>query len=95
MNRAGYVVQQNGQVTLPMELREDLSLKRGDAVTFVKKDGDWVVVKREASTTELLDLLGNMLADKGVTMEDILADSPQIREDLFAELYGADVADGD
>ena len=37
-------VQEKGQVTIPLEIREKLNLKKGDLVTFIETD-DGVVIR--------------------------------------------------
>lgn len=89
MTQLTYTIQRNGQVTLPPELRAEYKLRQGDQVIFTKGANGWFIVKKEPDPIALLDQLGDMLREKGITMEEILADGEKIREQLFEERYGS------
>ena len=55
-----------GQVTIPKEIREALSLKPGDKIIF-EKEGNKVVLK---SPKTLLDFRGYVKAEKHISIED-------------------------
>lgn len=49
------------QITIPKELREDLKMKAGDKLVFVKKNDEWVLRTVAATPQELLAYLGRDL----------------------------------
>ncbi len=87
MAKTTYVVQRNGQVTLPPELREEYQLKPGDEVRFIKGAEGWIVAKIDPDPLQLLDQLGDVLKAKGVTLEQLMEDGATIRESLVKEIY--------
>ncbi|MCZ7539643.1 MAG: AbrB/MazE/SpoVT family DNA-binding domain-containing protein [Anaerolineae bacterium] len=60
-----YIIQENGQVTLPFEWREKYGLKKGDIVSFVETDQGLMVVPRVALAMELLDEIARELKKAG------------------------------
>lgn len=88
MAKTSYIVQKNGQVTLPLELREEYGLSVGDEVTFLKGDDGWIISKPEPDPLDLLDQLGDALKTKGITLDQLMADGRDIRGELVKEIYG-------
>ncbi len=88
--RRTYTIQENGQVTLPIEWREKYGLKKGDVVSFVETDQGLMVVPQALLAMEALDEIGKALKEKGVTLEELLESGREIRGDLLKELYGID-----
>lgn len=87
MAKKTYVVQRNGQVTLPPELREEYRLKPGDEVRFIKGSEGWIITKINPDPMQLLDQLGEVLKAKGMTLEQLMEDGETIRESLVKEIY--------
>ncbi len=83
-----YTIQENGQVTLPIEWREKYGLKKGDIVSFVETDQGLMVVPRVALAMKLLDAIGEELQKKGVTFEQLMEDGEKIRQEIYEERYG-------
>jgi len=54
-------VQEKGQVTIPLEIREKLKLKKGVLVTFVETDEGVLIKPVEVIVTEVLDEIGKVL----------------------------------
>lgn len=88
MGKTTYIVQRNGQVTLPPELRKEYGLKSGDEVAFLKKAEGWLIIRSEPDPFVLLDQLGQVLKGKGVTLEQLMEDGRGIRAQLAEEIYG-------
>lgn len=83
-----YTIQENGQVTLPVEWREKHGLKKGDLVSFVETEHGLMVVPHLTLAMRLLDQIGEELKKRGITLEQLLQDSEQIRQEIFQERYG-------
>ena len=90
MAKKVYTIQDNGQITLPMEFRKKYNLKKGDAIVFKETDEGLVISPREALAMKLLDEIGDALKAKGITLEQLLADGADIRKELIHEKYGLD-----
>ena len=66
-------VQEKGQVTIPLEIRRKLGLKKGDFVTFIET-GEGIVIKpAEVIALQALDEINRILTDKGVTLDELIA----------------------
>ena len=91
-----YTIQENGQVTLPMEWLRKYGLKKGDLVSFTEtEDGTLVVVPRVALAMKALDEIGEALKAKGITLEELMENGREIRGEILKEKYGIDVPKDD
>ena len=82
-----YVIQENGQVTLPLEWREKYDLKKGELVSFVEMEQGLMVVPRVALAMDALDRIGEALKAKGISFEEMMASIEETRQELFDEKY--------
>ncbi len=80
-------VRQRGQVTIPRRLRESLSIEDGDTLTVFQVGDTLLFAPRPLQTPQLIDRLAHMLDESGITLADLLADLPRIREEIFRERY--------
>ena len=81
-------VQEKGQVTIPLEIREKLNLKKGDLVTFVETEEGVLIKPAEVIVTEALDEIGRALKEKGVDLEELVKRGREIRGTLIEKEYG-------
>lgn len=93
MGYGPYTIQENGQVTLPKELRREYGLRKGDTVVFERTEEGWIVRKDEPDPMKLLDELGKILAARGVTLDDLIASGRDIRGEIVREQYGMEPVD--
>jgi AbrB family looped-hinge helix DNA binding protein len=82
-----YTIQENGQVTLPVDWREKYGLKKGDVVSFVETDQGLLVVPREVLALEALDRIGQTLKERGISLDNMIESGREIRQDLYDEKY--------
>jgi AbrB family looped-hinge helix DNA binding protein len=82
------VVQEKGQVTIPSEIRKKLGLKKGDLVAFVETEQGVLISPREVIAVEALDQIGQILREKGLTIEELIESGREIRGKLVEEEYG-------
>jgi len=70
-------VSANGQITVPVEIRRSLRLKKGDKVLFVEKDNGEIVV----TNTSLVAIREAQLAvaESKYSEDEILSDIMQLR----------------
>jgi len=80
-------VRQRGQVTIPRRLRESLAIQDGDTLTILPMGDTLVLVPRQLRTPELIDRMADLLEESGLTLNDLLADLPRIREEVYREQY--------
>jgi AbrB family looped-hinge helix DNA binding protein len=95
MGYGPYTIQENGQVTLPKELRREYGLRKGDTVVFERTDEGWIIRKDEPDPMKLLDELGEVLAARGITLDELIASGRGIRGEIVREQYGMEPGDGE
>jgi bifunctional DNA-binding transcriptional regulator/antitoxin component of YhaV-PrlF toxin-antitoxin module len=85
-----YIVRlrERGQITLPAQLREELGVGVGDFFTIVKVDSYVVMTPKRLVVSEVTGQLEQLLAEKGLTLDDLLSGLEDERARLFEERYG-------
>ena len=81
-------IQEKGQVTIPPEIRKKLGLKRGDLVAVMETPEGVFITPQQVVATKALDSIGNILKDKGISLEELIASGRDSRTDLLQETYG-------
>ncbi len=82
-----YIIQENGQVTLPIEFRRRYNLKKGDAVIFKETEEGLLISPKEALVMKLLDEIGEELEARGISLDELIASGREIREEIYEEKY--------
>ena len=82
-------VDAEGNLTLPMELRESLGLQIGDTLKVMQTDDYVLLIPKRLLVPEFAEYMSKLLAEKGLTVDDLLASGEEIRDDLFRERYGS------
>lgn len=80
-------VNEEGNLVLPAELRESLGLQAGDMLRLVQTDENLLLIPRRLLVPEFADFMSKLLAEKGLTVDDLLASGEDIRDELFQERY--------
>jgi AbrB family looped-hinge helix DNA binding protein len=78
-------IQEKGQVTIPLEIRQKLKLKKGDLVTFIETDKGVVIKPAELIALEALDDIGRALEAKGYSLQEMIERGRAIREEIIQE----------
>jgi antitoxin PrlF len=81
-------IQEKGQVTIPTEIRKKLGLKRGDLVAVMETPDGVFITPQQVVATKALDSIGDILKEKGLSLEELIASGREIRTDLIQETYG-------
>jgi AbrB family looped-hinge helix DNA binding protein len=81
-------VQEKGQVTLPMDVRRRLGLKKGDLVAVVDTEDGVLVTPQAVLATRALDRIGEALRQSGVSLEQLIDSGRQIRGRMIEKEYG-------
>lgn len=100
MQRYSSSVQQKGQVTIPLAIREALNIKPGDEVYF-RQSPDGILITTErlerlARFNETVEELGTLLAEiegeqaAQVSLETIFEEIRERRVEVLKEKYGID-----
>jgi len=85
-------VQQNGRVTIPIEICRKWGLEPGDLVAFVETEAGLLIIPdAENVAMEALDRIGEALKAKGITLDELMEDGRGIRGQLLEEDYGIHV----
>ena len=87
------VVQEKGQVTIPAAIRRKLGLKKGDLVAFVETEQGVLISPQETVAMETLDKLGEMLKEKGISLDELMASGREIRGEIASEKYRLNTTD--
>jgi AbrB family looped-hinge helix DNA binding protein len=88
-----YIIQENGQVTLPIEFRRRYNLSKGDVVVFRETKEGLLISPKEALVMKLLDEIDEGLNAKGITLEELISSGHQIRQEIYGEKYAAGADD--
>lgn len=80
-------VAENGQLTIPDDLREELGLVPGATVTFVRVGGSLLVVPDNAEFEMAMDRMADFFQSVGVTQEDVTAELTRIRQAEYTRRY--------
>lgn len=83
-------VQEKGQVTIPRDLRRKLRLQKGDMVTFIETSQGVVIRTIGQAVQELQDALQKRLAQRGQSLEALLAASQEFGGDPALRQFGLD-----
>lgn len=81
-------VQEKGQVTIPLEIRRKLNLKKGDLVTFVETEDGVLIKPAEVIAVEALDEIGRALKERGLSLEALIERGRELRGEVIEEEYG-------
>jgi len=81
-------IQEKGQVTLPAAVRKRLGLKKGDLVAVTPTADGILLTPQEVVANTLLDEIGQALAERGLTLEELIESGREIRGELAREKYG-------
>ncbi|MBE2268135.1 MAG: AbrB/MazE/SpoVT family DNA-binding domain-containing protein [Anaerolinea sp.] len=93
MNKKRYVIQDSGQVTLPVDFRRKYNLKAGDEVVFEETDEGLLISTKELLLQRLLDDIGAGLRSKGITLEEIIESGREIKQEIYEEKYARKIDD--
>jgi antitoxin PrlF len=81
-------VQEKGQVTLPVEARRKLGLKKGDLVVISETPDGLLLTPQDLIASKALDRIGELLKEKGLTLEELIESGREERTALIEEMYG-------
>jgi AbrB family looped-hinge helix DNA binding protein len=89
MNDRKFVrMQEKGQVTIPQEIRKKLGLKQGDLVAVMETPDGVFITPQQVLAAKALERIGDVLREKGLSLEELIASGRQARGDILQETYG-------
>jgi bifunctional DNA-binding transcriptional regulator/antitoxin component of YhaV-PrlF toxin-antitoxin module len=81
-------VRRKGVITLPIELRRQYGLGEGDVLTLVDiGEGSFLLTPRVSRVAHLGDAVERLMAEQGVTVEEMLEALDEERESYYREHY--------
>lgn len=80
-------MQEKGQVTIPLEIRKKLGLKKGDLVTFVETDAGILIKPAEVIVSQALDELTQILQENDVSLQELMDQARKTRRKLAMDKY--------
>lgn len=83
-------IRQRGTLTLPADLRRKYSIEAGDLFRLVDLDGIFVLTPMTPMVPELAREIEQLREEAGVTMDELLSDLKQLREQRSAEYDAGD-----
>jgi AbrB family looped-hinge helix DNA binding protein len=78
-------MQEKGQVTLPVESRRKLGLKKGDLVAVVDTPDGVLITPQEVLATRTLDRIGELLKAQGLSLAELIESGREERASLIAQ----------
>ena len=77
-----------GQLTLPIEIRKELSLEK-DSYLYVTKVGSIIVMKRvdKLSLDEISTILQSLAKERGITKNSLMKEVERAKEELLEEKH--------
>lgn len=80
-----------GTVTLPIELRRKYGLVEGDIITLIDLgDGSFLLTPIVTQVDRLGDRVAQAMAEKGISLDEILTALDEEREHYYQERYVGD-----
>ncbi|HET8524247.1 MAG TPA: AbrB/MazE/SpoVT family DNA-binding domain-containing protein [Thermomicrobiales bacterium] len=86
-------IEDNGQVTIPREVRDHLGLRPGDLVVLTETPEGILLTSREAVVSRALDDIGAALRESGLTLDELIESGREERGEVIRDWYGIDPAD--
>ena len=82
-----------GRVALSKAARHALKLRTGSSVAYIVVDGAIVLIPQDEHLARLSEHAAQLLENAGLTVEDLLAELPAVREEILREDYGDEFVD--
>lgn len=73
---------------MPISIRRSLGLEKGTFM-FVEQEDDRIILRKAIDVfDELHEVFARAAMDKGITKEDVLRISKEVRREVYQEMYG-------
>lgn len=86
-------VQEKGQITLPADIRRKLGIKKGALVAVTETPDGLLITPQEVVAIKALDRIGELLREKGLTLEELIESGREIRGQMIREKYNIEPDD--
>lgn len=86
----GYTrVDERGRVSLGKPVRDALGLKTGTTMAYVKVGDAVLLVPQDAHLAQVMDAAVQAFENAHLSVDEMLAELPDVRDEVVAEHYGA------
>lgn len=82
------IVQKRGQITIPADIRRRYGLEEGAVVSISEEEDGVRIVPRAVVTLRALERIGEALRKRGVTLEELIAETHRGREAPNGQSHG-------
>ena len=86
-------IEEEGRLTLPVEVRERFAFKTGDVVAVTETDEGVMITSRHDLVREALDEIGLALRESNASLDEMIESGRDIRGDIVRERYGLDISE--
>jgi AbrB family looped-hinge helix DNA binding protein len=80
-------LRQRGQITVPREVRDRLSIDEGDTLTLVQVGSTLLLTPKRPVVPLLADRIVELMEEKGVTLADLLIGLEEERAAIYEERW--------
>ena len=87
-------VQEKGQVTLPVAVRDQLGIKKGDLVSVTVTPTGALITPQATIAANDVEEMRRILAAQGYSLDELIESGREIRGELLREMYGIDPESG-
>lgn len=88
------IVQEKGEITIPVEIREYWGLRKGDMVTSVETEQGVLISPQKVVAMNALDRIGKALQERGINLEELIESGRDIRGQFLEEGYDLKAREG-
>ncbi len=81
-------VRDRWQMTLPADIRRKIGLRRGDIFTVVQVGDTVILTRKKLVVPDLADKVAQIIAEQGVTLDELLDELDTQRRRYREEKYG-------
>lgn len=83
-------IEAEGQLALPVEVRQRLGFNPGDLVALIETPDGLLITSRDAGITYALDKIGEILRGRDLSLDDLIESGREVRAAIIREQYGID-----
>ena len=88
-------VNESGQLSIPVEYRDELGLVPGASVTLVRVGDSLLVIPDNAELEGAFDCLADFFQRVGIGEEDLMAELASVRQEEFARRFPSIASGGE
>lgn len=79
---------EQGEIIVPEALRTAMGLHAGDTIMAIQDEDGVIMIPSRLLVPEFAGYLSGLLAERGLSVDDLILSGEDIRDALFQERYG-------